>query len=86
MLPLHPCTATSQAILVLYYYYYGRNTVLGLLSNTFLLMPKLFNYNRLLYRATREEVPVSLFQVKANTPNTIDAGHKFEAGKFFKLD
>lgn len=57
-----------------------------LLSNTFLLMPKLFNYNRLLYRAVKEEMPVSLYQVKAETPNTIDASRKFEAGKFFKLD
>lgn len=49
-------------------------------------MPKLFNYNRLLYRAVKEEMPVSLYQVKAETPNTIDASRKFEAGKFFKLD
>ena len=76
---------TLSSVHILRDYSVGKSSLTGLISNTLLLLPRIFGWLRNAWQAYSTNAPVSFFSKKPSLPNTIDADWRYVPSVFKPL-
>jgi hypothetical protein len=71
-----------SGVIILDKHYAGRTSIIGLLSNTFLCLGKVYGYRTLAKQSIDNDFAISLFESQAKNANTIEPDKQFKDGVY----